>query len=292
MIGSYVLITPARNEEAYIEKTIQSVVAQTKRPLKWVIVSDGSTDQTDAIVERYAKNHDFILLKRNQGDKERNFGSKVKAFNFGYESLKNLDYEFVGNLDADVSFSPMYYEGILSKFEANERLGLGGGLRYDLYKGQFFKTNTAKNSVGGSVQLFRRECFESIGGYQPCKLGGIDAVAEIKARMCGWQVENFPEFEIYHYRFTGTAGGNILRGNFRKGMQHYAIGYHPLFQIMSGISHIRDYPVVIGSVAMMSGYYWAMVKRTEKVVSDEVINYLRSEQLARLQKILHTGRDL
>lgn len=291
-MASYILITPARNEAAYIEKTIQSVVAQTKLPLKWVIVSDGSTDQTDAIVERYARDHEFILLKHRAGDKERNFGSKVRAINLGYECLKDQAYGFVGNLDADITLEPTYYEGILSKFEENERLGIGGGVRFDLCNGRFRRVRGAKNSVGGSIQFFRRECYEGIGGYRPHKLGGIDAVAEIMARMQGWEVMSFPEFRVYHYRCTGTARGSYLRGNFKKGMQHYVIGYHPVFQVASCIFHLRNYPVLIGSLAALAGYFWAMWKRVEKEVPDDVIGYLRSEQLNRLRKLILTGKDL
>lgn len=288
---SYVLITPARNEEAFIEKTIQAVVAQTILPLKWVIVSDGSTDQTDAIVDRYSKDYEFIWLKRRSGDQERNFGSKVRAFTLGYESVKNLAFNFVGNLDADISMEPGYYEGILSKFENDEQLGIAGGIRFDFCGGRFRRMHSAKNSVGGPFQFFRRACYEEIGGYQPFELGGIDAVAEITARMYGWKVENFPEYNIHHYRCTGTAGGNVLRGNFKKGMQHYVIGYHPLFQIASCISHLRNYPVIIGSLAFMSGYFWAMWKRAEKKVPKDFINYLQKEQLGRLQKLILTRND-
>jgi poly-beta-1,6-N-acetyl-D-glucosamine synthase len=287
----YVLITAARNEEAFIEKTLQSVIAQTTPPLKWVIISDGSTDQTDAIVEQYARNHEFILKKRRPGDKVRNFGSKVRAFNLGYEYLKDLEFEFVGNLDADISIEPTYYEGILSKFELSDRLGIAGGTRFDLCNGRFRRVHTARNSVGGPYQFFRRQCYETIGGYQPLKLGGIDAVAEIMARMHGWEVKTFPEFKIYHYRCTGTAGGNIFKGNFRRGMQNYVIGYHPLFQIASCVFQFLNYPVVIGSLAVMSGYFCAACRRNEKVVADEVVYYLQAEQLTRLRSFIITGKD-
>jgi glycosyltransferase involved in cell wall biosynthesis len=287
---AYVLVTAARNEAAFIEKTLQSVVAQKKRPLKWVIVSDGSTDQTEAIVEQHAGQHGFIQLSRRTGDQVRNFGSKVRAFASGYEQLKALPFEFVGNLDADVSMDPAYYEGVLSRFAQNERLGIAGGTRYDLCNGQFRKIHAARNSVGGPYQLFRRACYEEIGGYRPFKLGGIDAVAEIMARMHGWEVMSFPELRVYHYRCTGTAGGNIFKGNVRRGMQNYVIGYHPVFQIASCVFQLFNYPVLIGSLAVLSGYVWAACKGYDKVVAEDVIRYLRSEQLTRLRSFFSTGR--
>lgn len=289
---TYVLITPARNEEKFIEITIQSVVSQTICPCKWIIVSDGSTDKTDVIVEQYARKHEFIQLIRTQGDKERNFGSKVKAINIGYEYLKDLEFDCVGNLDADISIDLSYYEGLLLKFDQNERLGIAGGIRYDLYKDRPRKIHTAKNSVGGPIQFFRRECYEMIGGYRAIKLGGIDAVAETMARMNGWEVKTFPEFKVYHFRVTGTSDGSIMKGSFRRGMQHYLIGYHPLFQITSCIYHLPHFPVLIGSLAMMSGYFWAKYRRLKKEVPEDFIDFLQSEQLKRLRTFLSKGRDM
>ena len=114
---NYVIITPARNEEAYIEKTIQSVISQTILPRKWIIVSDGSTDKTEEIISRYAKENHFIQLLTSKGDLKRNFGSKVNAFNAGYQLLKDMSYDFICNLDADVTFSSNYFESILQEFD-------------------------------------------------------------------------------------------------------------------------------------------------------------------------------
>ena len=289
---SYVLITPCRDEADYIEGTLNAIVAQTVPPRKWVIVSDGSVDRTEEIVEQYAAKYDFIKLLCRNGDRQRNFGSKVRAFNLGYEYLKDIKFDFVGSLDADITMDSAYYEGILSKFATNDRLGIAGGLRYDLCDGKFRRTHGARNSVGAAIQFFRRECYETIGGYRPYRYGGIDAVAETMARMYGWEVETFSEFKIYHYRTTGTAGGNLFKGNFRKGMQHYVIGYHPLFQIASCILHFFNYPAVTGSLAVLLGYFWAVCKRIEKEVPNEFIDYLRLEQLTRLRTFLLTGKDV
>lgn len=291
MRAKYVLITPARNEEAFIEKTIQSVLAQTVLPEKWVIVSDGSTDRTDEIVEEYTKKYDFIELVRRSGDQQRNFGSKAKAVEYGYGNVKKLEFDFIGNLDADISLDSTYYAGILSKFLENERLGVAGGIRFDFCNGRFIKKHCARNSVGGPFQLFRRQCYEEIGGYRPLRFGGIDAVAETMARMYGWHVESFPEFQAYHHRCTGTARGSVFRGSFRLGIQHYVIGYHPLFETTSCIAHLLHYPLVIGSLTRLAGYTWAALKKYEKVMPDDFIRYIRSEQLGRLRSMLLTGQD-
>jgi len=187
----YALITPAHNEEEYIEKTIESVISQTVLPNKWVIVSDGSTDGTDGIVAKYAAKHDFIKLVRIDRDPTRDFGSAIRAINTGYQRLKGIEYDFVGNLDADVVLEPNYYETTLAKFQANPRLGLAGGLVCDRCWDRLDEEFTAADSVGGPIQMFRRECYEQIGGHTCIGMGGYDTVAEIKARMYGWEVRTF-----------------------------------------------------------------------------------------------------
>src|SRR6266576_4075738 len=125
-VPSCVLITPARNEVAYIENTLRSVVAQTARPVRWVIVSDGSTDGTDEVVREYAARHDWIEVVRRPERTERHFAGKVDAFNAGYSKLRDLEYEVIGNLDADVSFDEDYLASLLRRFVENPRLGVAG----------------------------------------------------------------------------------------------------------------------------------------------------------------------
>jgi glycosyltransferase involved in cell wall biosynthesis len=288
---NYVLITPARNEEAYIEKTIQAVIFQTVLPKKWVIVSDGSIDRTDEIVNNYVAKHNFMELVKTSGYAKRNFGSKNKAINLGYTLLKDIEYEYIGNLDADVSFDSSYYENILSKFQSNKKIGIAGGVRYDLCNGKFEKVIRSRNSVAGAFQLFRCECYETIGGYISLKYGGMDAVAEIMARMHGWKVESFPEIEVFHYRPTGTGTGNILNARFRNGVRDYLIGYHPLFQTLRVLRRTLKRRFLIGSFCWMCGYYWAALLRYKRPVSDDFIKYLRSEQITRLRSVFFTAKD-
>jgi poly-beta-1,6-N-acetyl-D-glucosamine synthase len=197
---SYVLITPARNEEANIGRTIKSVVAQTILPKKWVIVSDGSTDRTDDIVNEHLPGNSWIELIRMPERTERNFAAKVACFNRGYEKVEALDFEIVGNLDADISFEDAeYFVFLLEKFMADPRLGVSGtpfvedGKHYDY---RF----TSIEHVSGACQLFRRECFEEIGGYIPIKGGGVDWAAVTTARMKGWKTRTFTEKRCLHHR--------------------------------------------------------------------------------------------
>src|ERR1017187_4631778 len=199
-----VLVTPARNEAEFIEGTLKSVIAQTVRPVRWVIVSDGSTDGMDDIAGRYLADNPWIELVRMPERKERHFAGKVHAFNAGYARLKDLEYDVIGNLDADVTFDPDYFDFILKKFAANPMLGCAGtpfregSLQYDF---RF----TSIEHVSGQIQLFRRQCFEDIGGYTPIKTGGIDLVAVITARMKGWQTRTFQEKVYEHHRKMSSA---------------------------------------------------------------------------------------
>ena len=287
---TYVIITPARNEEDYIEKTIQSVVGQTILPRKWVIVSDGSTDRTEEIVQRYCSVYPFIKLVTSDGDNNRNFGSKVKAFDAGYAVLGEPVYDFIGNLDADVSFNGDYYENILKEFERDPNLGLGGGIIQELINGEYISQNISKNSVAGAVQLFKRELFEKIGGYLHLKYGGIDAAAEVMVRMHGKEVKTFPEFKVLHHRRVAKGKGSIFKARFRQGIMYYLLGYHPLFQMVRCLYRLRDKPYLIGSVIMLCGYLWSGIRRYPRPVPEDVVKYLRSEQLQRLRSLISIGK--
>jgi glycosyltransferase involved in cell wall biosynthesis len=281
---TYVLLTAAKNEEMFIEKTIKSVIIQTYLPKKWIIISDGSTDKTDDIIEAYLAENKFIQLIKKKSDKNRNFGSKASAITFAYEKIKDLDFEFIGNLDADVSFNSDYYENILKEFVLNSKLGVAGGLRYDLVKDKFYKLKCAPDSVGGPFQLFSRDCFEKIGGYKPLRFGGIDAVAETSARMLGWEVKHFPKYKIFHHRQTGTANSNIIQQKFKAGLRDYSIGYHPLFLLLKSISNVFERPYIVGSFFVLCGYIWGSLKRYQIPISNEFKDYLRKEQLNKIKK--------
>jgi len=283
MIKKYVLITAAKNEQDYIEKTIQSVLHQTILPQKWIIVSDGSTDDTDCIVKKYMEKYEFIELLTRTGDENRNFGSKAMCVMKAYDYIKNVDFDYVGNVDADISFDSHYYENMLSKFKLNPKLGVVGGTRYDRYPNQFVKIECAKNSVGGPFQLFRKKCFDEIGGYRNLKYGGIDAVAETTARMYGWEVKSYSEYIIYHHRITGLANTkHILLTRFKDGTKLYLIGFHPLHILIKYIVRMFNKPIFFGTLFLISGYLWAAIRNYKKPVSNEFVKFLRAEQMDRL----------
>ena len=200
---SYALVTPARNEEAYIEQTIRSVIRQTVLPVKWVIVSDGSSDRTDEIVKTYAARFPWISYLRMPERQVRDFAGKVHAFNAGYSTIADVEYDIIGNLDADISFEEDYFCFLLQKFVEDPHLGVGGTpFREGSF--QYDYRFTSLEHVSGACQLFRRECFESIGGYTAIRDGGIDLVAVTTARMMGWTTRTFPDKVCMHHRQIGT----------------------------------------------------------------------------------------
>jgi glycosyltransferase involved in cell wall biosynthesis len=281
----YVLVTPARNEAEFIEGTIRSVITQTVPPEKWVIVSDGSTDGTDQIVQRYAGRYPFIELLRMAERSERHFAGKVHAFNAGYATLVGVDYDVIGSLDADITFDPEYLEFLLEKFQQNPRLGVAG-TPFREGTQQYDYRFTSIEHVSGACQLFRGACFEDIGGYVPRHMGGIDLVAVITARMKGWETRSFPEKVSLHHRTMGTAGRGVLRSHFLGGRGDYLLGTHPVWELCRSVYQIVKPPFFLGAALRLSGFVWAMLTRLQKQVPTEFTEFRRQEQMRRLREFL------
>jgi len=281
---SYVLITPARNEAEFIELTIQSMIAQTCLPLKWVIVSDGSTDGTDDIVKMHIQNYPWIEFVRTPERMERHFAGKVYAFNAGYEKVKYLNYDIVGSLDADISFDSEYFAFLLDKFIQDKQLGVAGTPFREGDK-QYDYRFTNIEHVSGACQLFRKECFESIGGYTPLKVGGIDLVAVTTARMKGWKTRTFTEKISLHHKMTQSDKNTRLKITFKSGYHDYLMGSSPLWQIFRSIYQMTNKPFFLRGIYFFAGYFWAVLKCAERPVSKEFTKFRRQEQLSRLKAI-------
>jgi glycosyltransferase involved in cell wall biosynthesis len=286
----YVLITPARNEARYIELTIKSVVAQTVRPLKWIIVSDGSTDETDNIVGRYVAEHTWIELIRMPERQERHFAGKVYAFQVGYARAKGVDYDVVCSLDGDISFDDQYFSYLLGKLAEDPALGLVGTPFQEAASRQTYDYRFVSiEHVSGACQLFRRECFEQIGGYVAVKGGSIDHIAVVTARMKGWKTRTFTDKLCLHHREMGTAQHGVLTARFKTGAKDYAFGNHPIWELFRTGYQLTNRPLIAGGVALMCGYLWAAIRRTERPVSPELVAFYRREQMRRLRN-LFVGR--
>jgi len=282
----YVLITPARNEEAFIEKTIESVIHQTVLPVKWVIVDDGSTDWTPKIVGRYLAQYPWIELVRRLQRPDRSFAAKVEAFNVGYERVNGLDYGIVGNLDADLSFDSDYFEFILGKFREDDKLGVAGTVYTENGYSSERQSFEGRNHVSGGCQLFRKQCFDRIGGYIPHPAGGIDWVAVTTARMMGWKTVQFREKSFFHYRHSGTADRSLLSSFFSYGEKDYYLGGHPVWQLFRVAYRATKQPYILGGLALGLGYCWAFLHRTPRPVSQELMAFHRKEQMVKLKAIL------
>jgi glycosyltransferase involved in cell wall biosynthesis len=285
----YVLITPARNEEAFIRKTLDSVASQTVLPERWVIVDDSSTDHTAEIVESYRKSHPWIELVRRAQDPDRNFASKAHAVALGLERVNSLEFEVVGNLDADVSFEPDYMEFVMQQFAEDPELGVAGTPftqdgNYDSSKDSF----EGENYVAGPCQLFRRECFREIGGYVPNRAGGVDWIAAMTARMKRWKVQSFLEKRFHHHRTLGTAGRGPLQALFSYGEKDYYLGGSPVWELFRIAYRMTKKPVVTGGFALLFGYCWAALRRMKRAVTPELMHFHRREQMKKLRAIFRS----
>ena len=285
-LPAYVLITPARNEAEFIEMTVRAVIRQTIRPLRWVIVSDGSTDGTDDIIQEYTASHPWIELVRMPERKERHFAGKVHAFNAGYDRVKNLDYAAIASLDADISFDQDYFAFLVGKLAENQRLGLVGTPFKDVSQPMYDYRFVNIEHVSGACQVFRRKCFEQIGGYVPVKGGSIDHIAVVTARIKGWQTRTFTEKVCLHHREIGTAQQGALAAKYKYGRKDYAMGNHPLWEIFRVLYQMSKPPAVLGGVALLSGYVGAAVSRMKRPVSREFVEFQQQEQMDRLRRFL------
>ncbi len=282
---SYVIITPARNEAQFIELTLKSVIAQTVLPLKWVIVSDGSTDGTDDLVRSYTVDNPWIELLRMPEREERHFAGKVRAFDAGYVKTKDLNPDVIVNLDADVSIEPDHFQFLLGKFAEDPKLGVWGSPFREGSRQYDYRFSNVEN-VWGGCQLFRRECFESIGGYVPVKGGCIDHIAVISARMKGWKTRTFTDKVCIHHRVMGTAQQGALKAKFKIGAKDYAVGNHPVWELSRTFYQMRNPPFVVGGFALAAGYMWSLLRRAEMPVSHELAAFTRREQMQRLRKFV------
>jgi poly-beta-1,6-N-acetyl-D-glucosamine synthase len=288
----YILITAARNEAAFIEKTLSSMVAQTVLPKRWYVVDDGSTDRTPEIVEDYARRFLWIELIRRPPRSERSFAGKVRSFEVGYAAAQNVDFDAVGNLDADISFDPDHFEFLLQKLSSDSELGIVGTpfteTAYDSAEDSF----EGERHVAGQCQLFRRECYQDIGGYMANPAGGVDWIAVTTARMKGWKTRSFPEKRYHHHRSMGTAEKGIVAALFSYGEKDYYLGGSPVWQLFRVCYRSAKRPFLIGGLALLGGYCWAAARRVRRPITPELMRFHRQEQMQKLRIVLKDSLKL
>lgn len=285
-LPSYVVVTPARNEARFIEGTMQSVAAQDLLPLKWVIVSDGSTDGTDEIVQRYAAQYPWIELLRMPERAERHFAGKAYAIRAAMERLQELPYQAVASLDADITFESGYFAFLLGKLAQDAQLGVVGTPFVDVVGESYDYRYVSRDHVSGTCQLFRRRCFEEIGGFTPVKGGAIDTIAVVSARMKGWKTRTFTEMHSHHHRVMGTAESSPLQARFVLGCRDYAVGNHPLWELFRVLYQMGQRPYLLRGLALGAGYLRSSIKGVQRPVSKDFVAFFRREQMQRLRQAL------
>jgi poly-beta-1,6-N-acetyl-D-glucosamine synthase len=279
-----VIVSPVRDESALIAKTIESMIAQTVRPVEWLIVDDGSKDNTADIVRAYAEKHPFIRLVTITDRGFRKLGGGViAAFKFGLTQIQAPQYEFIAKLDGDMSFGPRYLELMFKAFDADPRLAAVSGKVFRPEGAGFVEEWTIDEHVAGQFKLYRWTAFCEIGGFvEEVLWDGIDVHT---ARMKGWTTLSFhdPDAQLIHHRLMGSSDKNVLRGRLRWGRGIYFMGYHPLYAIASGIFRMREKPQAIGGLLIIVGYFKAMIQRVPRYDNPEFRTYLQNWQLGKLK---------
>ena len=286
---AYVLVTPARNEEEFIQRTLDSVINQTVLPKEWIIVSDGSTDRTDDIVESACRSNAWIRLIKLPERDQPSWCAVVENTMLGLQSIECAKYSFIGLLDADLEFQPKYFEQLISKFHSDPKLGLSGGNAVDIGRP---KTYVPRNlqEVPGAVQFFTRECFESLGGIIALPEGGWDALTAAVARQKGFKTELAAELFVDHLKPNNITSGNLVKRKWQRGVRDYALGYHPLFEFLKCVDLIREKPYLLSAIFWFSGYLYSHFQRRKRILDTDLIRHIQTEQKKRLAKALSMKR--
>ncbi|MBN1981924.1 MAG: glycosyltransferase family 2 protein [Chitinivibrionales bacterium] len=276
----YVIITPVRNEEEYLGKTIASVAEQTIHPVEWVIVDDGSTDATASIMADAAKRYRWIhpVARTDRGFRKSGAGV-IEAFYEGYNQLRIKKWDYIVKLDGDLSFEKNYFERCFETFSVNPKLGIAGGIIYNLIDGALIVEKHALFHVRGATKIYSRECWDAINGLLCVR--GWDTLDEIKANMVGWESMSIPELHLIHYRPTGSANG-WWRNHVVNGLSDYICGYHPLFMAVKIVKRIFERPYIISSLGLLVGFCSGYTKRVRRVDDPRLIRFIRHEQINRL----------
>jgi poly-beta-1,6-N-acetyl-D-glucosamine synthase len=284
----FVLVTPARDEAEGILETVDSVIAQSLRPVRWVIVDDGSADDTATVVGRRIAGLDWITLVRRHSTSDRpDFRSKVHAIEAGIRASDGVVYDYVGTLDADIVLDADYFRRLFQVFADRPRLGIAGGHLIEEYGGRLVRQRISGNSVSGAVQMFRRQAYEDIGGLRRMRLGGEDSVAEILARMHGWEVMTLFDLPVRHRGRVLSGSTRATRAWFIRGVVNRSLGYAPLFQLsVSGYRAAVQPPYLVSGLAMLAGYVYATLRRDAFALEPDAVAYLRAEQRCRLLRAM------
>jgi biofilm PGA synthesis N-glycosyltransferase PgaC len=281
-VNRYVIISPVRNEGAHLPGTIESVASQAILPAQWIIVDDGSQDQTPAILREAASKYSWItVVSRADRGARKPGGGVVEAFYDGYAKIADANWDFLVKLDGDVSFEMDYFKRCFDAFAANPKLGISGGTVCNLRDGTLVPESTVDPAfhVRGATKVYRRECWDQIG--ELIRSPGWDTLDELKAKMLGWITLTLADVKLIHHRPAGSKDG-AWANCVKNGLANYIVGYHPAFMVMKAISRMTKIPYGLGGMGLMVGYVSGYVKRVPQISDKPLIKYLRHQQVRRL----------
>ena len=277
----YCIVTPVKNEEKFLQSTIECAAQQDILPQKWIIINDNSTDSTPEIIEDASKKYNWIEGIDNHEEKEksiRRMGGQA-VVHLGLDRLNIDDYDFIVRMDSDVNFGPDFFKNIFQEFSNNKKLGVASGVCYVKQKEKLIEEKHPRFHTRGPLKIYRKECYQNIGGL--IKEEGWDTVDGLKANMLGWQSRSFPHLKVMHLRKTQTASG-ILQGRMNLGRTAYFTGYHPLFLLLRSIGRFRRRPLVIGGIYMFAGYVEGYLKKLPQIDDEPLIKYIQTQQINKL----------
>jgi glycosyltransferase involved in cell wall biosynthesis len=274
----YLAIAPARDEEKFLPRLITSMTAQTLRPARWIVIDDGSTDATAAILDQAAREHSWIEPKHLAVGRERLPGGESVLMQFLPKSVWQ-DYDAILRIDADISFKPDFAELLAAEFLRDPALGIAGATLFEPEGSAWREIRSPSFHTRGAVKMYSRACFEAIGGLASGL--GWDTLDEALAMMLGFKSRSFRHIRAYHHRPQGAAGGN-LKGHLAAGRAAYNVGYHPLFMLTRAAKRGLQWPPVIGGVYLLAGYLEGYLRRHKKIASPDLVKFIRKQQIRRL----------
>lgn len=279
MKGKYVIISPCRDEAEYMTRTLESVVAQSVPPAKWIIVDDGSTDATPDILRAYAARYDFIqvVTRSNRGFRKVGPGV-VDAFYEGYRHIDPDEYTYICKLDLDLDLPNRYFEILMERMEANPRIATCSGKPYNLIGGHLVSEQRGDEMSVGMTKFYRLSAFRQIGGFVREVMW--DAIDCHRCRQLGWIAVSWdiPELRFTHLRMMGSSQDNILVGRMRHGFGQYYMGTGVAYMAATSLYRALHRPFVIGGAAMFWGYLKCVFKRPRRLDDAGLIRFVRKFQ--------------
>lgn len=279
----YLIVSPVKNEELYVEKTLLSVVNQTLTPSLWLIIDDGSTDRTQEIIEKYSKEYDFIKIdvSRTSGERKLAF-AEVMAFNYGYQRVKENNFDYIVKLDCDLSFGKNYFNDLINEFEKDKTLGIASGVYYEKKNSEWDEVVMPYYHAAGASKVIRKNCFIDIGGFIPAP--GWDTVDEIKAMYRGWKTRHFRHIQMKHLKPEGSSIG-AFRNSVMQGKAYFMSGGSLTFFVIKVAKRLIDSFDIASCIGHFIGYMKAVVRNTEKLVTMEEERLYRRLLKGRLRNI-------